>query len=313
MNIPLNDLIRRNFTAALMVGFVIGFFAPGLDQLPKALVLFVLALVIFFSCSQISRDEFRQIHYKEALGFTLLRFVLLPVVIYFAIRPFVPDMAEAVFLLCLVPAGVSVGALCAISGGNTTLGLGITVLSSLMAPFSIPLLFLSHGNEHFCRFMGVVRHACHGYFCAGRSLGGVPPSFQSQEQPKDIRAILHGRGDGGADPFDCGRAARLFSGQSRSDGQGPHYLDASFRRFVSFWMGRFSKIPFRKPCGLCVQFGRDEFSACDQSGLYLFPAARHLVSGRLRNPVDFCHSGIPILSQENTKHRAFRRGINKPT
>jgi BASS family bile acid:Na+ symporter len=120
---------------------------PGLEKTPEWAVLFFLGALIFFSCSNITIDNLRQIKIREVAGFYVLRFIALPIALYGVFIWLMPEFAHGVLLLALMPAGVAAGALCGVMGGNVALGLSLTVLSGLMAPMAVPAVYGLIGQD----------------------------------------------------------------------------------------------------------------------------------------------------------------------
>lgn len=74
----------------------------------------------------------------------------LPIVIYFVTRLVYPELAVAFMLLSAMPAGMTSPLLAEICGGKQSLALVITITTSLLAPFTIPLMvkFLAGADVH---------------------------------------------------------------------------------------------------------------------------------------------------------------------
>lgn len=144
------DAIRswaeHNFNWILLSAFLIGMVAPGLDAVPTEFVVYATGAIIFLACSRISLKELEAVDIFTIGGFTLARFILIPFVIYFAVQFTFPDLAIGSFLLALMPAGVAVAVLTAITSGNVALGLALTIVSSLLAPFVVPSAFAMLGH-----------------------------------------------------------------------------------------------------------------------------------------------------------------------
>lgn len=133
--------IEAHFNICLALAFVGGLVIPGLDVVPDTTVVFMTAILIYLACSRITPDELHQVDVVQLAVFCVARFMVFPFVLFFAARFVVPDLAPGVLLLMLMPAGVAVAALSALNGGNVSLGLALTVVSSLLAPAIIPSAF----------------------------------------------------------------------------------------------------------------------------------------------------------------------------
>lgn len=133
--------IEHHFAMFLLGAFAIGLFVPDLTWIPKAFLPAILAAIIFFSCSKIKLDDFKKFRARDVAGFVVLRFLLLPVVVFYAASIFAPEYRFALLMLGLLPCGVTLAALMSILGGSAGLGLTATTLTSLIAPLSIPIAF----------------------------------------------------------------------------------------------------------------------------------------------------------------------------
>jgi BASS family bile acid:Na+ symporter len=67
--------------------------------------------------------------------------ILIPVLFYFSIRIFNPDLAIGILLLTAMPSGVSTPALTDIVKGNIPVSMSLTIVSQMISPFTVPLLF----------------------------------------------------------------------------------------------------------------------------------------------------------------------------
>jgi len=67
---------------------------------------------------------------------------LIPVVFFLTINIFNTELAIGVLLLTAMPAGVSTPALTDIVKGNVSLSMSLAIVSQLVAPFTVPLLFV---------------------------------------------------------------------------------------------------------------------------------------------------------------------------
>ena len=66
---------------------------------------------------------------------------IIPVLFFFSINIFSHELAIGMLLLTAMPAGVSTPALTDIAKGNVSLSMSLAIVSQLIAPFTVPLLF----------------------------------------------------------------------------------------------------------------------------------------------------------------------------
>lgn len=67
--------------------------------------------------------------------------LIIPVFFFLIIKIFNPDLAIGILLLTAMPAGVSTPALTDIVKGNVSLSMSLTIVSQMISPFTVPLLF----------------------------------------------------------------------------------------------------------------------------------------------------------------------------
>ncbi|HPC85636.1 MAG TPA: hypothetical protein PK927_04090 [Smithellaceae bacterium] len=105
----------------------------------------VYCLMVNFFLSYLSIDladvwkAFRD-HIREILGFTVLKLALLPVVLYGVFYAVAPDYALAALLLTGVSTGVVSPMISNMVKGNSSLVLLVVVITSALAPFTLPAL-----------------------------------------------------------------------------------------------------------------------------------------------------------------------------
>lgn len=133
--------IEGNFSLLLLIGFILGFFVPSVGGAADEVVIIFTACLVFFSCASIKTPDLLKVDVFQVAMFTLVRFAVLPLVLFYAANQFFPEYSVGVLLLALMPAGVAVSALCSMSGANVALGLSLTVISSLLAPAFVPGVF----------------------------------------------------------------------------------------------------------------------------------------------------------------------------
>lgn len=137
----IKTLIENNFSLLLILGAVLGFFTPSFGAYADEIVIFLTALLIFLSCADIKTPDFLKVDVFHIALFTLLRFAVLPLVLFYIAHLTFPEFSIGILLLALMPAGVAVASLCSMTGANVALGLSITILSSLLAPAFVPGVF----------------------------------------------------------------------------------------------------------------------------------------------------------------------------
>lgn len=140
-------IIENNLFLLLLFGCIAGFFLPGFGESVDEIVIFLTAVLIFLSCADIRPVSFLKVDIFQMASFSFIRYAFLPLVLFYAANYFFPQFSTGVLLLALMPAGVSVAALCSMTNANVALGLSLTILSSLIAPVVISGVFSFLGHE----------------------------------------------------------------------------------------------------------------------------------------------------------------------
>lgn len=133
--------ITANFSIILLLSSLLGMFLPSPGGITPILMLALLFVIVFSSFFQLdfNRQAFRE-NFTKAVVYSVIRFVVLPVAVYYMVLPFGNFYAFALFFLALMPGGTSSPALCALMGGNFNLSLFILVVSNVIIVATVPLL-----------------------------------------------------------------------------------------------------------------------------------------------------------------------------
>jgi bile acid:Na+ symporter, BASS family len=137
------QFIENHFWIFLLAGVVLGLIYPiysdFLMTLLKPLLMIVLFLV-FLKTDLVS--IFKQVKDYRLMAYLVSMYmIIIPLLFFVVINIFNRDLALGILLLTSMPAGVSSASLTDIVKGNTALSLSITIITSLVAPFTVPLLF----------------------------------------------------------------------------------------------------------------------------------------------------------------------------
>jgi BASS family bile acid:Na+ symporter len=139
--------IETHATHLFFATLILGILTPGFEKTPAMLPAWILGGVIFFACSNITLSSIKSINLCDAIIFYVLRFLLLPLAVYAAFSWIYPTFSISSLLLTALPSGTSSSALTLIAGGNTAFSLGITVVSGLLSPFTVPALMNVAGTN----------------------------------------------------------------------------------------------------------------------------------------------------------------------
>jgi bile acid:Na+ symporter, BASS family len=136
--------IEKYFWLFLIAGIVIGLWNPmSLKTFPAFLPKTLLGMMLFFVFLKIdSLQVLENIrNYKLMIYISLVYMFIIPLLFFFTINIFNPELATGILLLTAMPAGVSTPALTDIIKGNATLSMSLAIVSQMIAPFTVPLLF----------------------------------------------------------------------------------------------------------------------------------------------------------------------------
>ncbi len=133
-------LIESHFGAVLLLAVIVGLVAP-LRDIPDDAASVALAMLTYASCFKLRDGGFSDIRWRDVARFYVVRYLILPVVLFGIAHVLIPDYALGVFLLALVPAAVSSPAFAHMFGGSVPPAFAVVTVSTLLAPFLIPLQF----------------------------------------------------------------------------------------------------------------------------------------------------------------------------
>lgn len=137
------QVMESYFWVFLFAGLVLGLVYPLYnDFLMSSLkpLLMIMLFMVFLKTDLI--HILKQIKDFKLMTFIVCMYmVIIPVIFFLAINLFNRELALGILLLTAMPAAVSSPTLTDIVKGNTALSLSITIITSMIAPFTIPLLF----------------------------------------------------------------------------------------------------------------------------------------------------------------------------
>ncbi|MCE5345407.1 MAG: bile acid:sodium symporter [Bacteroidales bacterium] len=148
----ISGFIEKYFWLFLIAGIFIGLLDPMPFKifpafLPKMLLGMMLFLVFLKIDSLQVLENIR--NYKLMIYISFFYMFIIPFFFFFSINFFNPELAIGILLLTAMPAGVSTPALTDIVKGNVPLSLSLAIVSQIVAPFTVPLLFwLIDLNSH---------------------------------------------------------------------------------------------------------------------------------------------------------------------
>jgi len=135
------QLIEKYFWLFLIAGLLMGLLYPVYNDLLMKLLKPMLMLMLFFVFLKTDLIQvLKEIKDIKQMAFLVcIYMIIVPVLFYFLVSIFSTELAIGILLLTSMPAGVSSPTLTDIVKGNTALSLSITVVTSIFAPFTVPL------------------------------------------------------------------------------------------------------------------------------------------------------------------------------
>ena len=127
------------FIAGLVLGLIVPIYDDSLMSLLKPFLMLMLFLV--FLKTDVAQIVMNIKNYKQM---TLLAFsfmIVIPLLLFFVINTFDHTFAVGILLLTAMPAAVASPALTDIVKGNIALSTSIVIITSIIAPLTVPLLF----------------------------------------------------------------------------------------------------------------------------------------------------------------------------
>lgn len=136
-------LIEKYFWLILVAGIVLGLWNPVPVEMGPFLPKILLGLMLFFVFLKIDALEILESirNIKLMIYIAAVYMIIIPLLFFFPISIFDAELATGILLLTAMPAGVSSPALADIVKGNVSLSMSVAIVSQLVAPFTVPLLF----------------------------------------------------------------------------------------------------------------------------------------------------------------------------
>ncbi len=133
--------LSESYLFVMFAAILVGLFVPQ----AKALVwcnTYILQIIFFLSCIKIDPKQVggHMRDWKYLFWANFLMLVGFPLLVWLVSGSWAGDLGFALYLLAAMPVGMTAPLLAEVVGGKQTLALVLTVTTSLLAPFSIPLL-----------------------------------------------------------------------------------------------------------------------------------------------------------------------------
>lgn len=138
----LKRLANENQVLVILLGVLLGMFFPTRLRWLNEYSTQLLILVFFFSSLRLSLSEvlgYAKDFRMNAFA-TIYMLVIMPLALFYASFFLPNEWRVALLLLGAMPTGTTIALMAEFFGGKTSLALIITTITSLLAPFTIPLL-----------------------------------------------------------------------------------------------------------------------------------------------------------------------------
>lgn len=135
--------IEKYFALFLIAGIILGLSVPVYSSVLMSFLkpLLMIMLFLVFLKTDVSQIIKNMKNYRLTALVVILNIVIFPLIFYFVVNPFNHNLAVGALLLTAMPAAIASPALTDIAKGNTALSASIVIVSSLVAPLTVPFLF----------------------------------------------------------------------------------------------------------------------------------------------------------------------------
>lgn len=139
----LRTFFLENQIMVVLIALIAGFLFPSAFTPIAGYGPELLMLIFFTSSLRLSLGELAGYakDWRMLLLTSVFMLIFLPVAMWLPPRLFAPDWALPFLIVGAMPTGMTIALIADYFGGKTTLALVITAATSLLAPFSVPLIF----------------------------------------------------------------------------------------------------------------------------------------------------------------------------
>lgn len=140
--------ITKNIPVMIFGAILLGFIWPAPGLWLKPYLIFLLMMMMFFSCLKINLHELKEVPknwWRYLVMLAIIFFV--PSFIIFLFRPWLSDMIfVGLIIVAAMPAGMSIVFLSDLMGGEPTKALVVTAVTHILSPIITPLVvwFFAH-------------------------------------------------------------------------------------------------------------------------------------------------------------------------
>ncbi|MDP3244478.1 MAG: bile acid:sodium symporter [bacterium] len=134
--------LLESYIFILIAAIVIGLLIPKQANLFFPFISLILSIIFFLASIKLDLSQFvTEIKNAKIIIFlALFMMLVLPAFVYLVAKLFIPSYAFALLILTAMPVGMTAPLLTEVAGGRVSLALVFVVITSLIAPFSIPFV-----------------------------------------------------------------------------------------------------------------------------------------------------------------------------
>jgi BASS family bile acid:Na+ symporter len=138
----LKRLLTENQILVILVGIILGLVFPEPLKVLNTYSTQLLILVFFFSSLRLSLGEVLSYakDWRMLVITTLYMLVIMPFALFIPTSFLSQEWSVALLILGAMPTGMTIALMAEFFGGKTSLALVVTTVTSLLAPFTIPLV-----------------------------------------------------------------------------------------------------------------------------------------------------------------------------
>jgi len=136
------DRIENNFSFIIVLAFILGLLFPKEADLINPYMIYVLIGIMYFTMAKMDMLNTRDLLISPTYMFAIIIVILFitPLLFYYLSLVFYPEIAASALIIGALPAALASSSITDILKGDVKISLVVTVITSLIAPFSIPLL-----------------------------------------------------------------------------------------------------------------------------------------------------------------------------
>lgn len=138
-----SEFIEKHFWIILIAGIAVGLWGPVSVKEPQLTTKLILGLMMFFLFLKIDLleviENIKNIRFMAYIASFYM--IIIPLVFFLLFKILDKELAVGMLLLTAMPAGISSPALADILKANTSLSMSLVIVTQLISPFTVPLLF----------------------------------------------------------------------------------------------------------------------------------------------------------------------------